>query len=76
MDTDDATGRGSRAAAPDAVGPIRVDAEPLRYEPALDGIRAVAVLAVMAFHFLGAEYFGLSCRFRGSCGDGLGWSAG
>ena len=57
MDTDDATGRGSRAAAPDAVGPIRVDAEPLHYEPALDGIRAVAVLAVMAFHFLGAEYF-------------------
>ena len=57
MDTDDATGRGSRAAAPDAVGPIRVDAEPLRYEPALDGIRALAVLAVMAFHFLGAEYF-------------------
>ncbi len=38
-------------------GPIRVDAAPLHYEPALDGIRAVAVLAVMVFHFLGAEYF-------------------
>ena len=57
MDTDDATGRESRATASGAVGPIRVDAEPLHYEPALDGIRAVAVLAVMAFHFLGAEYF-------------------
>lgn len=22
------------------------------------------------------EFFWLSCRFRGSCGDGLGWSAG
>ena len=38
-------------------GPIRIDAAPLKYEPALDGIRAVAVLAVMVFHFLGAEYF-------------------
>ncbi|UDY34638.1 acyltransferase family protein [Dermatobacter hominis] len=47
-------------AAPDTAapaGPIRVDAAPLHYEPALDGIRAVAVLAVMVFHFLGAEYF-------------------
>ena len=35
MDTEDATGRGSRAAAPDAVGPIRADAEPLHYAPAL-----------------------------------------
>jgi peptidoglycan/LPS O-acetylase OafA/YrhL len=38
-------------------GPVRVDAEPLHYEPALDGIRAVAVLAVMLFHFLGPGVF-------------------
>ena len=34
--------------------PIRIDAPPLRYEPALDGIRALAVLIVMGYHF-GAE---------------------
>ncbi len=38
-------------------GPIRVDARPLGYEPALDGMRAVAVLAVMLFHFVGPEIF-------------------
>ena len=38
-------------------GPIRVAAEPLHYEPALDGIRALAVLAVMLFHFLGPDLF-------------------
>ena len=38
-------------------GPIRVDARPLTYEPALDGTRAVAVLAVMLFHFLGPDVF-------------------
>jgi len=38
-------------------GPIRIDASPLRYEPALDGMRAVAVLAVMLFHFLGPGVF-------------------
>ncbi len=32
-------------------GPIRIDAPPLGYEPALDGIRALAVLIVMAYHF-------------------------
>jgi peptidoglycan/LPS O-acetylase OafA/YrhL len=30
---------------------IRVNAPPLGYEPALDGIRALAVLIVMAYHF-------------------------
>lgn len=34
--------------------PIRVDAPPLKYEPALDGIRALAVLIVMGYHY-GAE---------------------
>ncbi|MFZ4517308.1 MAG: acyltransferase family protein [Microthrixaceae bacterium] len=38
-------------------GPIRVDARPLGYEPALDGMRAVAVLAVMLFHFVGPDIF-------------------
>jgi peptidoglycan/LPS O-acetylase OafA/YrhL len=38
-------------------GPVRVEAEPLHYEPALDGMRAVAVLAVMLFHFLGPKIF-------------------
>lgn len=33
---------------------IRTDAPALRYEPALDGIRALAVLIVMGYHF-GAE---------------------
>jgi len=54
-------GRSRRAAArTDAVdpsGPIRIDATPLGYQPALDGLRAVAVLAVMLFHFVGAERF-------------------
>lgn len=31
--------------------PIRTDAPALRYEPALDGIRALAVLIVMGYHF-------------------------
>jgi len=46
----------------------RVDAAPgrLRYEPSLDGVRGVAILAVMAFHagmpwaiggFLGVDVF-------------------
>lgn len=34
--------------------PIRTDAPALKYEPALDGIRALAVLIVMGYHF-GAE---------------------
>ena len=38
-------------------GPIRVDARRLGYEPALDGARAVAVVAVMLFHFLGPDLF-------------------
>lgn len=40
-----------------ATGPIRVDARPLGYLPALDGMRAVAVVAVMLFHFVGADVF-------------------
>lgn len=39
------------------IGPIRIDAAPLHYEPALDGMRAIAVLSVMLFHFLGPEVF-------------------
>lgn len=39
------------------VGPIRIDARPLGYEPALDGLRAFAVLSVMLFHFVGPDYF-------------------
>jgi peptidoglycan/LPS O-acetylase OafA/YrhL len=31
--------------------PIRIDAPPLKYEPALDGIRAMAVLIVMLYHY-------------------------
>ena len=46
-----------RPAAPDPGGPIRIDASPLGYQPALDGLRAVAVVAVMLFHFVGAERF-------------------
>lgn len=38
-------------------GPIRIDAPPLRYEPALDGIRALAVLIVMFYHFGGDQWF-------------------
>lgn len=38
-------------------GPVRVDAAPLGYQPALDGMRAAAVLAVMLFHFLGPDIF-------------------
>lgn len=38
-------------------GPIRVDAASLGYQPALDGLRAVAVGAVMLFHFVGAGRF-------------------
>jgi peptidoglycan/LPS O-acetylase OafA/YrhL len=38
-------------------GPVRIDAAPLGYQPALDGLRAVAVAAVMLFHFVGAERF-------------------
>jgi len=37
-------------------GPIRIDAPPLRYEPALDGIRALAVLIVMFYHFGGEQW--------------------
>jgi peptidoglycan/LPS O-acetylase OafA/YrhL len=44
-------------ATPDPHGPIRIGAAPLGYQPALDGLRAVAVVAVMLFHFLGAERF-------------------
>jgi peptidoglycan/LPS O-acetylase OafA/YrhL len=40
-----------------ATGPIRIDAAPLGYQPALDGIRAVAVVAVMIFHFVGPDRF-------------------
>ena len=36
--------------------PIRIDAPPLGYEPALDGIRAIAVLIVMFYHFGGEQY--------------------
>ena len=36
-------------------GPIRIDASPLQYQPALDGIRALAVLSVIAFH-IGPRY--------------------
>jgi peptidoglycan/LPS O-acetylase OafA/YrhL len=38
-------------------GPIRIDAPSLGYQPALDGMRAVAVGAVMLFHFVGADVF-------------------
>lgn len=59
MSASDSTGASrSRIGGPTATaGPIRVDAAPLHYEPALDGMRAVAVLAVMLFHFLGPEVF-------------------
>lgn len=47
----DATGRAGTA------GPIRIEGTPLGYQPTLDGLRAVAVGAVMLFHFVGAERF-------------------
>ena len=40
-------------------GPIQIDAAPVRYEPALDGIRALTVVAIMVFHF------GLEPYYRG-----------
>ena len=40
-----------------ASGPIRIEGRALGYQPALDGLRAVAVVAVMLFHFVGAERF-------------------
>lgn len=40
-----------------ATGPIRVDAPALGYEPALDGVRALAVLIVMGYHFGAEQWF-------------------
>ena len=54
MTTGDATGVGAVAPHDDAaLGPIRIDARRLGYSPQLDGIRALAVLFIMAFHFIG-----------------------
>ncbi|MEZ5238686.1 MAG: acyltransferase [Microthrixaceae bacterium] len=40
--------------ATSTTGPIRIEAPALGYEPALDGVRALAVLVIMGYHF-GAE---------------------
>ena len=51
MTTTPATDRPEKEPVP--LGPIRVDARRLGYSPALDGVRAFAVLFIMAFHFIG-----------------------
>lgn len=40
-----------------STGPIELDARPLGYEARLDGIRALSVVLIMYFHFVGAEHF-------------------
>ncbi len=48
------------AAAPEPTatqGPITIDAPPMTYEPAFDGMRAITVIAIMFYHFGFEQYY-------------------